>query len=112
MNNSNNEKEMLMRSRSFAFGAIALALLSSGAQSATVVFGNHEGGLIPWSPEVRNQEFRLDVAQTAIAHCAWYNRMAHLTGVVPGYGNYISFTCRFPPGYDPVKDGNSFWSRR
>jgi hypothetical protein len=101
-----------MHIRSIAIAALAFSALTSGAQSATIVFGNHEGGLIPWSPEVRNQEVRRDVAQTAIAHCAWYNRMAHLTGVVPGNGNYISFTCRFQPGYDPVKDGNSFWSRR
>ena len=100
-----------MRSRSFAFGVVALALLSSSAQSATIVFGNHEGGLIQWSPEIRNPEFRRDVGQTAINHCAWYNRVAHVTGVVPGYGNYISFTCRFDRRYDPVKAGWSFWSR-
>ena len=101
-----------MHIRSIAIAALALSALSSGVQSATIVFGNHEGGLIPWSPEVRSQEFRLEVAQTAIEHCARYNKMAHLTGVAPGYGNYFSFTCRFPPNYDPVKDGNSFWSRR
>ena len=101
-----------MQIRSTAIAALALLWFSSAAQSATIVFGNHEGGLIPSPPDLRSQDVRLDIAQTAIEHCAWYNRVAHLTGVVPGYGNYISFTCRFPTGYDPVKDGNSFWSRR
>ena len=101
-----------MHIRSIAIAALALSMFSSGVQSAAVVFGNHEGGLIPWSPEIRSQEFRADVAQTAFEHCAWYHKVAHLTGVVPGYGNYISFTCRFHHSYDPVKDGNSFWSRR
>jgi hypothetical protein len=110
MINSYDMKEMLMRSRSFAFGVLALALLSSGAQSATIVFGNYQGGLIPWSPEIRNPEFRRDVSQTAINHCAWYNRVAYISGIVPGYGNYISFTCLFDRRYDPVKAGWSFWS--
>jgi hypothetical protein len=105
-----------MHIRSIAFAgvalaALALAVFSSGAQAVSVTFGNQEGGLIPSSPEIRNQDFRSAVGQAAIEHCAWYNKVAYLTGVVPGYGNYISFTCRFPRGYDPVKAGGSFWSR-
>ena len=99
-----------MHTRSIALAALALAVFSSGAQAATVTFGNQEGGLIPWSSDIPIREFRSAVGQAAIEHCAWYNRVAYITGVVPGYGNYISFTCRFPPGYDPVKAGGSFWS--
>ena len=101
-----------MRTRSIILAAVTLAVLSSTAQSASIAFGNYAGGLIPWSPEIRNREFRDQIAQTAMEHCAWYNRVAYVTGVVPGYGNYVSFSCRFHPKYDPVKDGNSFWSRR
>ena len=98
-----------MRIRSIMFAALALALVSSDAQAVSIIFGNQEGGLIPWSPEVQNREYRKEVGQAAMEHCAWYNRIAHLTGVVPGYGNYISFTCRFHPGYDPVKNGAFHW---
>jgi hypothetical protein len=98
-----------MRTRSIVLIALALAAISSSAQAVSIAFGNQEGGLIPWSPDVRIQEFRNAVAQAATEHCAWYNRVAYLTGVVPGYGNYISFTCRFPRNYDPVKAGAFHW---
>ena len=99
-----------MSMRSITLAAFALSIFSFGAQAATIVFGNNEGGLIPTPPDLRNPEVRRDIGETALAHCAWYNRTAYITGVVPGYGNYISFSCRFPPGYDPVKGGQSFWS--
>jgi hypothetical protein len=90
-----------------------LVCLSTGTQALPLAFANQEGGLIP-SPsdprELRSREFRDAVIQTALQHCASYDRIAYITGVVPGYGNYISFTCRFAPGYDPVKQGKSFWS--
>ena len=102
-----------MRTRSIVFAALALSAFSSSAQAAYIAFGNQEGGLIPSSPEIRSREFQSAVIQTAAEHCARYNKVAYITGVVPGYGNYISFTCRFHPRYDPVKDGQSFWwSRR
>ena len=101
-----------MRTRSIVIAALTLSAFSSSAQAASLAFGNQEGGLIPWSPEIRSLEFRSALAQAAIEHCARYDRVAYLTGVVPGYGNYISFACRFHPQYDPVKDGRSFWWSR
>lgn len=102
-----------MRIKSIVLAALALTCISPAAQAAFIAFGNHEGGLIPSSADIRSPEFRSAVAQAAAEHCAFYDRVAHITGVVPGYGNYISFTCRFPRGYDPVKAGASiWWSRR
>jgi hypothetical protein len=101
-----------MRTRSIVFAALALAVFSSSAQAAYIAFGNHEGGLIPSSSDFRSREFRSDVVQTATEHCARYNKVAYITGAVPGYGNYVSFTCAYDRQYDPVKAGASlFWSR-
>jgi hypothetical protein len=99
-----------MHTRSIALAALALAVFTSGAQAVSVTFGNQEGGLIPWAPEISSREFRSAVGQAAIEHCAWYNKLAYITSVVPGYGNYISFTCHYARNYDPVKAGGSFWS--
>lgn len=94
-----------MRTKSFVFAALALGLFSSGAAAQWYgVYGNHEGGLIPWSPAV-DRGYR----QTAAEHCAGYNKVAHITGVNRSYGSYISFACRFHPRYDPVKYRASFW---
>jgi len=98
-----------MRIGSIVFAALAFVWMSSGAHAVSVVFGNQEGGLIPSQDDMRNREFQLAVFQAANAHCAFYNRVAYLSGVSPGYGNYISFICRFPPGYDPVKAGAFHW---
>ena len=96
--------------KSIAFAAAALACLSTGAPAATITFGNQEGGLIPSPPDLRSRAVRDEIVQLAMSHCATYDRIAYITGVVPGYGNYVSFTCRFAPGYDPVQQGKSFWS--
>jgi len=101
-----------MRIRSIVLSAVALGCISSSAQAAYIAFGNQEGGLIPSIPDLRDREFQRDAVQIAAEHCAFYNRVAYITGVVPGYGNYISFICRYPPGYDPVKAGASFWWSR
>ena len=99
-----------MRVMSVAFAIAALACVSTSAAAATIAFGNYAGGLIPSPPDLRSRAVREEIFQLAMAHCSSYDRIADITGVVPGYGNYISFTCRFAPGYDPVKQGKSFWS--
>jgi hypothetical protein len=102
-----------MRIRSIVLAAFTLGSISSGAQAAYVAFGNNQGGLIPSPPDLSIIEVRRDIAQTAIDHCAWYNKVAYITGAVPGYGNYVSFTCLYASNYDPVKAGQSlWWSRR
>lgn len=94
-----------MRSKSFVFAAIALGLISSGAAAQSyAVYGNHEGGLIPWSPVIESA-----YRQVAAEHCAGYRKLAYITGLNRGYGNYISFTCRYHPAYDPVKHGAFIW---
>lgn len=97
-----------MRITPIVLAAAAFSVLSSGAQAISIAFGNHEGGLIPSPPDLRNRAVQAEIAQTASQHCASYDRIAHITGVVPGYGNYVSFTCRFHPAYDPVKSGAAF----
>ena len=92
-----------MRSRSFVIAGLAFGLFSSSAQAQWDVqwygvTGNHEGGLIPWSPGIERV-----AAHVAAEHCAGYNKIAYITGPNRGYGNYISFTCRYYPRYDPVK---------
>ena len=91
---------MRLRSTSLAFAALALAFFSSGANAQWWygVTGNQEGGLIPWSPGIERVAI-----QVAAEHCAGYNKIAYITGPNRGYGNYISFTCRYHPRYDPVK---------
>ncbi|HET7850597.1 MAG TPA: hypothetical protein VFL51_16200 [Pseudolabrys sp.] len=56
--------------------------------------GNDTGGIFPWS-----HENRIHARAIAAEHCARYFKRAHITAVVPGYGNYISFSCRFDRRY-------------
>lgn len=80
---------------------IAALSLAPGAASAHVwgVKGNDTGGIIPWTPEIRYV-----YKDIAAAHCAAFNKQARITSVHAWYGDYIGFSCRFPRGYDPVKD--------
>ena len=98
-----------MRMNRLAAAILALGMLSSNAHANIFnTYGNHEGGLIPWSPDTER-----NYRGTAAAHCASYNKVAYITGIVRGYGNYISFTCRYHRNYDPVTAGMSiWWSRR
>ncbi len=57
--------------------------------------GNDSGGIIPWSPD--NQAHARDYA---MRHCAYYDKVAHMEPIYPRYGQYISFTCYFPRGYN------------
>jgi len=68
--------------------------------------GNDTGGIIPWSPMLRAYGYR-DAAQH---HCGGYRKLARIKSVHPRYGDYVSFECVFPRGYDPVKAGLWWWS--
>jgi hypothetical protein len=50
--------------------------------------GNDTGGIIPYSPDLRNV-----YREMARAHCARWGRLSHITSVHPRYGDYISFVC-------------------
>lgn len=66
----------------------------TGAQAGIYrdVTGNDLGGIIAWSPD--NQR---DARALAGEHCAWYDKVARITSVNPRYGQFIGFSCRFPP---------------
>ena len=77
----------------------ALSLIASSAQAGWYeTWGNDTGGLIPWSPAVKDA-----YREAAADHCARYNKVAQITSVHPWYGDFVGFACIFPPGYDPVK---------
>jgi hypothetical protein len=79
--------------------ALALSLLASSAYAGWYeTWGNDTGGLIPWSPAVKDA-----YREAAADHCARYNKVAQITSVHPWYGDFVGFACIFPPGYDPVK---------
>jgi len=69
--------------------ALFCGLLLGGCVGPGVT-GNDTGGIFPWTPESR-----VAARDIAADHCARYDKVAHVTGVVPGYGNYISFSCQF-----------------
>ncbi len=87
--------------------ALAAALLATPAKaevwSVYGINGNDTGGIIPWSPALRAYGYRA----AAQHHCTGYRKLARVTSVVRGYGNYVGFACEFPRGYDPVKQG--YW---
>jgi len=78
--------------------AALLSLVSSGAGAWTGAKGNDTGGIIPWSPGIE-----ASYGEIASAHCAYHNKIAFITSMHAVYGDYITFVCVFPPGYDPVK---------
>ena len=91
-----------------AGAALALSLTALPAYavngetwSVLGINGNDTGGIIPWSPALRAYGYRT----AAQEHCGGYHKVARITSVVAGYGNYVGFACEFPRGYDPVKAG-------
>jgi hypothetical protein len=56
--------------------------------------GNDGGGIIPYSPENR-----LVARDWAAEHCARYGKVPYHLVVYAKYGQYISFSCRFPRQY-------------
>lgn len=96
-----------MRFVSLPAALLAATLISVPAQAEiwSVYSGNDTGGIIPWSPPLRAYGYRA----AAQHHCTGYNKMARVTSVIAGYGNYVSFACEFPRDYDPVKRGDWWW---
>jgi hypothetical protein len=91
-----------MRCRSVLAAALALPLLSAGAQAGIFgIWGGHSndtGGIIPWSPEIAHT-----YRDIAAAECARWNKVAFITSVHRVYGDYVGFVCHYPRGYDPRK---------
>jgi hypothetical protein len=97
-----------MRFSPLPVAALVIALFASALPARAEIWsvfginGNDTGGIIPWSPELRAYGYR----EAAQHHCSGYHRIARITSVVPGYGNYVGFACEFPRGYDPVGRGD------
>jgi hypothetical protein len=73
------------------FGAIMTdAQMAGSAAASSLVNGNDTGGIIPWS---RETEYHMRAI--AGAHCAQYDKHAHITSVYRQYGAYIGFACHF-----------------
>ncbi|MBI3435391.1 MAG: hypothetical protein HY056_09990 [Proteobacteria bacterium] len=89
-----------MRVASVAIAILALGTSCLPAQAWwTGARGNDIGGIIAWSPSIAHS-----YRDIAAAHCAHWNKVAVITSVRRGYGDYVGFMCRFPRGYDPVKN--------
>ena len=99
-----------MRRTRIASAALTLTLLAAPAQaevwSVFGINGNDTGGIIAWSPDLRRYGYR----EAAQHHCGGYHKIAHVTSVHARYGDYVSFACEFPRGYDPVGRGD-WWMR-
>jgi hypothetical protein len=90
-----------MRKHVFA-AALMLPLLTgpgwAGLLDTLRFEGNSTGGIIAWTPEVD-----LIYRDIAAIHCANYHKVTQITSVHRWYGDYVSFLCHFPRGYDPRK---------
>jgi hypothetical protein len=80
---------MLNRLLTFSIAASAL-MLGGCAGPGPLLTGNDTGGIIAWSP-LAHRDGRIWMAD----HCARYGKVAAKTAEVRGYGNYISFQCRW-----------------
>jgi hypothetical protein len=54
--------------------------------------GNDTGGIIAYTLATR-----VDARQLAVDHCASYGKVVKFLSVVPQYGGYVSFSCRWVP---------------
>lgn len=99
-----------MRFNPLPVAALAVALLAPAAHaeiwSVFGINGNDTGGIIPWSPALRDFGYR----EAAQHHCGGYHKVAHVTSVKARYGDYVGFSCTFPPNYDPVGRGD-WWMK-
>jgi hypothetical protein len=91
-----------MRRRSLLAAAVALPLLATAAQAGLWGFrGGHTndiGGIFPWSPDLVGH-----YREIAAAECAHWNKIGIVTSVHARYGDYVTFVCVWPRGYDPRK---------
>jgi len=78
-----------MRAKLSVILVLALgAFTASCASHVAGVNGNDTGGIIAWSPE------NAAAARTiSDEHCAYYGKVARITGTARRYGDYISFAC-------------------
>jgi hypothetical protein len=96
----------------FAVAALSMALAPQAHawndlfNSVWGAKGNDTGGIIPWSPALRDFGYR----EAAQHHCGGYHKVAHITSVKARYGDYVGFSCNFPPNYDPVGHGD-WWMK-
>jgi hypothetical protein len=97
---------MLLAAAVLSLTTLPALAVNGESWSVFGIKGNDLGGIIPWSPALREFGY-LAAAQ---AHCDGYSRAARITSVHPRYGDYVGFTCEFPRGYDPVKAGRWWWS--
>lgn len=99
-----------MRCRSIIAAALALPLLVTAAHAGFWGWNGHTndtGGIIAWSPETA-----LTYREIAAGECARWNKLAVITSVHRVYGDYISFVCIWPRGYDPEKERYGWISSR
>ena len=76
-----------MRAKLSVIAVLALgAFAASCASRVAGVNGNDTGGIIAWSPENARAAFA-----TADRHCAYYGKVARITGTARRHGDYISF---------------------
>ncbi len=73
----------------FRFAVLSVVAL---ALAGCAVKGNDTGGIIAWSPENHYA-----APELAAQHCARWDKVAVKTGEVKGYGNFISFRCKWNP---------------
>jgi hypothetical protein len=97
--------KVLIAAFALSLGAVPALAINGDTWSVFGINGNDLGGIIPWSPALREYGYR----EAAQAHCNGYHRVARITSVHPRYGDYVGFACEFPRGYDPVKAGRWFW---
>jgi len=96
---------MLLVAAALTFTTLPALAINGDPWSVFGINGNDIGGIIPWSPALRDFGYH----NAAQAHCDGYHRIAHVTSVHARYGDYVGFECVFPRGYDPVKAGRWWW---
>jgi hypothetical protein len=78
-------------------GGVALAgLFGPGPWfGRTWAYGNDTGGIIPYSPDIRDVRV---YRQLAADYCAQWRRLSHVTSMHRKYGDYVGFVCMDRPG--------------
>lgn len=69
-----------------------LAIAPARADYVPPFKGNDTGGIIAYA-----MASQIDVRQLAVDHCASYGKVVKFLAVIPQYGGYISFACRWVP---------------
>jgi hypothetical protein len=69
-----------------------LAIAPARADYVPPFKGNDTGGIIAYA-----MASQIDARQLAVDHCASYGKVVKFLAVIPQYGGYISFACRWVP---------------